>query len=290
MNPRVRVALFRAAGAVLENLPESVDRALARWGGRVFYKVSAEKRRIVAANLAVVLGEEGDDARLERLVAASFDSYAQYWAESAKLPSLAPSIISSRFSIIQGQENLVAAVGAGKGVVVALPHLGSWEWGGAFLARLGMPMLAVAEVLDPPELFDWFAEKRRQIGIEIAPLDERAGAVLLGRLRAGGIVGLLCDRDIQGNGVEVEFFGRRVTLPAGPATLALRTGAALVVAACYSGPGLDHHAIVRGPLEVVREGRLGADVTRVTQMIATELEELIRRAPEQWHVLEERFT
>jgi KDO2-lipid IV(A) lauroyltransferase len=288
MNPRVRVALFRGAGAILEALPESLDRFLARVGGRVFYRVSGEKRRIVSANLAAVLGE-ANDARRERLVAATFDSYAQYWAESAKLPALSPATISSRFVISEGQEHLVAALAAGKGVIVALPHLGSWEWGGAFLARLGMPMLAVAEVLDPPELFEWFAQKRREIGIEIAPLDERAGAVLLARLRAGGVVGLLCDRDIQGNGVEVEFFGHRVTLPAGPATLALRTGAALVVAACYAGPGLDHHAIVRPALEIERQGRLGADVARVTQMIAVELEELIRRAPEQWHVLEERF-
>lgn len=288
MNPRVRVALFRGAGAILEALPESLDRFLARVGGRVFYRMSGEKRRIVSANLAAVLGE-ANDARRERLVAATFDSYAQYWAESAKLPALSPATISSRFVISEGQEHLVAALAAGKGVIVALPHLGSWEWGGAFLARLGMPMLAVAEVLDPPELFEWFAQKRREIGIEIAPLDERAGAVLLARLRAGGVVGLLCDRDIQGNGVEVEFFGHRVTLPAGPATLALRTGAALVVAACYAGPGLDHHAIVRPALEIERQGRLGADVARVTQMIAVELEELIRRAPEQWHVLEERF-
>ncbi len=288
MNPRVRVALFRGAGAILEALPESLDRFLARVGGRVFYRMSGEKRRIVSANLAAVLGE-ANDARRERLVAATFDSYAQYWAESAKLPALSPATISSRFVISEGQEHLVAALAAGKGVIVALPHLGSWEWGGAFLARLGMPMLAVAEVLEPPELFDWFAQKRREIGIEIAPLDERAGAVLLARLRAGGVVGLLCDRDIQGNGVEVEFFGHRVTLPAGPATLALRTGAALVVAACYAGPGLDHHAIVRPALEIERQGRLGADVARVTQMIAVELEELIRRAPEQWHVLEERF-
>jgi phosphatidylinositol dimannoside acyltransferase len=289
MNPRMRVALFRGAGAVLEALPESTDRFLARVGGRIFYRVSAEKRRVVAENLKAILGAEADRARLERLVAASFDSYAQYWAESAKLPALSPATISSRFVISEGQEHLVAAAGAGKGVIVALPHLGSWEWGGAFLARLGMPMLAVAEVLDPPELFEWFAQKRREIGIEIAPLDERAGGVLLARLRAGGIVGLLCDRDIQGNGVEVEFFGHRVTLPAGPATLALRTGAAIVVAACYSGPGRDHHAIVRPALVVERQGRLGADVVRVTQMIATELEGLIRRAPEQWHVLEERF-
>ncbi len=289
MHPRVRVALFKAAGAILETLPEGVDRALARVGGRLYWRLSGEKRRIVEANLRVVLGEPLEPARLERLVAASFDSYAQFWAESAKLPGLKPASVSSRFVISEGFEYLSAAAAAKKGVVIALPHLGSWEWGGAYLARIGLPMLAVAEVLEPPELFEWFAAKRAQIGIDVAALDERAGATLLGRLRSGGIVGLLCDRDLQGNGVEFEFFGRRVTLPGGPATLALRTGAALMVAGCYAGPGLDHHAVVRAPLDCERTGSLRADVTRLTQEIARELEILIRRAPEQWHVLEERF-
>jgi KDO2-lipid IV(A) lauroyltransferase len=89
--------------------------------------------------------------------------------------------------------------------------------------------------------------------------------------------------------VAVDFFGSRVTLPGGPATLALRTGAVLLSAACYMGPGEDHFAVVTPPIVAEREGRLREDVTRVTQLVAHELEGLIRRAPEQWHVLEERF-
>jgi KDO2-lipid IV(A) lauroyltransferase len=108
-------------------------------------------------------------------------------------------------------------------------------------------------------------------------------------LKGGGVVGLLCDRDIQDNGIEVEFFGEMVTLPGGPATLALRTGATLVGAACYSGPGRDHYAVITPPIDAERTGRLRDDVTRVTQAIAIELEGLIRRAPEQWHVLQPRF-
>ena len=105
-------------------------------------------------------------------------------------------------------------------------------------------MTAVAEDLEPPALFEWFKAKRESIGIRIEPLDEHAGTVLLQTLKDGGVIGLLCDRDIQGNGIEVEFFGERVRLPGGPATLALRTGATLVAAACYSGPGRDHFAVV----------------------------------------------
>jgi KDO2-lipid IV(A) lauroyltransferase len=150
-------------------------------------------------------------------------------------------------------------------------------------------MTAIAEQLEPPELFEWFKSKREAIGIHIEGLNKDAGAKLLNVLKGGGVVGLLCDRDIQGGGVEVEFFGSVVTMPGGPATLALRTGATLVAAACYTGPGRDHFAVVTAPISAVREGRLRDDVTRVTQSVAYELEGLIRRAPEQWHVLEERF-
>jgi KDO2-lipid IV(A) lauroyltransferase len=105
-------------------------------------------------------------------------------------------------------------------------------------------------------------------------------------LREGGLVGLLCDRDIEGTGVEVDFFGERTTMPAGPATLALRTGATLCTGAVYSGPGRDHRAIVEPPLDTTRTGPLRKDVARLTQEIATRLEGLIRRAPEQWHVFQ----
>lgn len=250
-----------------------------------------DARGNLAVNLAHVLGASPavEAQLLDRFVERALSSYGQYWAESAKLAALPATTISDRFQIAEGRGYLDAAHAAGHGVVVALPHVGSWEWGGAFLAQIGMPMTAVAEALEPPALFDWFKAKRESIGITIEPLDAHAGTVLLDTLRRGGVVGLLCDRDIVGNGIAVDFFGERVTLPAGPATLALRTGATLVAAACYAGPGRDHYAVVTPPIPAERLGRLRDDVARVTQSIADELEGLIRRAPEQWHVLEPRF-
>jgi KDO2-lipid IV(A) lauroyltransferase len=97
---------------------------------------------------------------------------------------------------------------------------------------------------------------------------------------------LLCDRDLGGDGIEVEFFGERTTLPAGPATLALRTEAPLLPAAVYFGPQGGHHAVVMPPVPSSREGRLRDDVERVTQELAHRFEELIRAAPEQWHLLQ----
>ncbi len=286
---KVRVAVFRSLGALIELVPESVSVAAAR---RIARSLGiADARRNLAVNLAHALDttNEQDGPLIDRFVDRALASYGQYWAEGAKLPALSAVTISDRFQIAEGRGHLDAAREAGNGVVVALPHVGSWEWGGAFLAQIGMPMTAVAEALEPPALFEWFKAKRESIGITIEPLDAHAGTVLLDTLRRGGVVGLLCDRDLVGNGIPVDFFGERVTLPAGPATLALRTGATLVAAACYAGPGRDHHAVVTPPIAAERLGRLRDDVARVTQSIANELEGLIRRAPEQWHVLQPRF-
>jgi KDO2-lipid IV(A) lauroyltransferase len=286
------VALFKGLGGALERLPERLDTWVARRVAGTVGRLSPQARANLRDNLAHALaapGAEVDPALLERFVDRAFASYGQYWAEGAKLPAIPTETMARRFVIAEGLEHLRGAAAAGRGVIVALPHVGSWEWGGAFLAHIGLPMTAVAEALEPPELFAWFRAKREAIGLSIEPLDEHAGTVLLTTLREGGVVGLLCDRDLQGNGVEVEFFGERVTLPAGPATLALRTGAALLAAACYSGPGDGHHAVISAPIDATRQGRLREDVTRVTQAVATELEWLIRRAPEQWHVLEPRF-
>jgi lauroyl/myristoyl acyltransferase len=175
---------------------------------------------------------------------------------------------------------------AGKGVIMALPHVGSWEFGGAFLATQGLPMTAVAERIEPPELFEFFVDQRAAMGLTIVPLDAASGSGVLSTLRRGGLVGLLSDRDVVGNGIEVEFFGETTTMPAGPATLALRTGAQLVTGAVYSGPGRDHRALVQPPLDTTRHGSLRQDVARLTQGIATRFEGLIRQAPDQWHVFQ----
>ncbi len=292
MATKVRVALFKSMGAVMEALPERVDVGVASAVASAFGRRSKKARAHLARNLAHALrpvGGDVDQGVLDRFTERAFASYGQYWAEGAKLPGLEPAQVFARFRIGEGLEHLYAAKEKGLGTVIALPHIGSWEWGGSFLNSLGLGMTAVAEDLEPPELFAWFKQKRESIGIRIEPLDEHAGTVLLQTLKDGGVVGLLCDRDIQGNGVEVEFFGERAKIPAGPATLALRTGATLVAAACYSGPGRDHFAVITPPIPAERTGRLRDDVTRVTQLVAHELEGLIRRAPEQWHVLQPRF-
>jgi lauroyl/myristoyl acyltransferase len=284
---RLAFHTYRTLGRALAALPEPLAMGTGRAVGAALARVQRDQRDQVTRNLRRVLGPDVDEGELDRWARRAFDAYARYWVEGARLGSMAKSEVSQRFVVVEdGFRHLVTGMEAGKGVVLALPHVGSWEFGGAFLAGAGYPMTAVAERLEPEELFDYFVTERAAMGLTIVPLEGGSGSTLLRTLKAGGMVGLLCERDLTGTGVDVEFFGERTTMPAGPATLAIRTGATLVTAAVYSGPGRDHHAVVEEPIDLLRNGSLRSDVERVTQCIATRLEGLIRRAPEQWHAFQ----
>src|SRR3954447_21421201 len=209
---------------------------------------------------------------LDRSVRMAFESYARYWVESLRVPHMTPGDLDSRMSW-QGVGHLEDAVVAGNGAIIALPHLGGWDLGGAWLCSVGYPLSVVVEPLEPPELFEWFVGFRRSLGMTVIPLGPDAGKEVLRALRANGIVCLLSDRDVGGGGVEVEFFGERTTLPAGAVTLGPRTGAPVLPPAVYyehERRGLS--GIVRPPLTLARTGRLRDDVVAGTQALAQELE------------------
>ena len=215
-----------------------------------------------------------------------FEWYGRYWLEIFRLPvEVRRGAVVPNFSIV-GYEHVTDGLAAGRGVILALPHLGGWEWAAAWMAAQGHHMLAVVEPLQPPELFEWFVAQREAIGLEVVPIGPDVSRIVLRALRDNRIVCLLSDRDLTGDGVEVDFFGERTTLPAGPATLALRTGAALLPVAVYFGPGRSHQGVVHAPIATSRVGSLRDDIARITQSLAREFEILIRAAPEQWHLLQ----
>ncbi|HEX2047325.1 MAG TPA: phosphatidylinositol mannoside acyltransferase [Acidimicrobiales bacterium] len=239
---------------------------------------SARYRHFAAIHQSRARGMVLEGGARKEAVREAFASYARYWMESLRLPVMGPEEVDPTFTI-EGLEHIRAAREAGTGAILALPHVGGWEVGGSWLVRQGFPLTVVVEALKPPELFGWFADLRRSQGFTVIPLSRAAGMSVVRALRANQIVALVSDRDITGGGVEVEFFGERTTLPAGPATLASRFGAPLLPTAVYfDGPG--HHAVVRPAVPS------GGDVAAITQTLAHQLEDLIRGAPEQWHLFQ----
>ena len=277
---------YRLAALAARGLPGFAAQGLAPALGFGASFASFERRAMIERHLRRADPTIGG-VRLRRAVQEAFDSYTRYWLESFRLPHLSGRAVE-RGMRVQGYEHVVEALDAGNGVILALPHLGGWEWAGRWLVERGHGITVVVEEIEPPELFEWFVDLREQLGMKVVALGSSAGREVLAALKRNDVVCLLSDRDIQRTGVEVEFFGETTTLPAGPATLSLRTGAPLLPTAVYFTDRTDGHlGVVRPPIDTARsDDGLRADVGRVTQALADELEHLIRRAPHQWHLFQ----
>ena len=276
---------YRSLAGILQRLPSAVTAPAGAVAGAILSRAQRDERRIVRKNLARVLGPSVSPGELDRAVEEAFRSYARYWVESARLKVMTPGEVLERFSI-EGFEPARLALDERRGAIFALPHLGSWEIGGYWLTLKGHPMTTVVEPLEPPELFEWFQEQRRALGLHILPLGPGATERLVKTLHDGGLVGLVADRDLKGHGVEVSFFGETTTLPGGPALLSLRTGAPLFPVAVYQHAHGYYHGVVRDPLAPPRTGHLRDDVRELTSALARQFEELIALAPTQWHLFQ----
>ena len=284
MTPGI-VRAFRFASTVARLVPLAVAMPVARGVGRLAGRFDGDRRRLVARNLQRVVGPELNGRQLQRSVSRVFASYADYYLQSFRLPSMTTEQIVAGFSE-EGYERIAEARTEGNGVILAMPHLGSWEWAAHWLTlHHGVPVGCVVETLEPPELFDWYRSFRESLGMKVVGLGPSAGVETIAMLRENRALCLPSDRHVGGAGVEVEFFGEVTMLPAGPATLALRTGAVLLPVAIYDHRG-GCHGVVRPPVVAKREGRLRDDVARVTRALAGELEILIAAGPEQWHLLQ----
>jgi KDO2-lipid IV(A) lauroyltransferase len=277
---------YRLAALAARGLPGVVAQGLAPGIGLGASFASPERRAMITRHLRRADPTIGG-MRLRRAVQEAFDSYARYWLEAFRLPHLSSRAVE-RGMRVDGYEHVTDALDRGGGVILALPHLGGWEWAGRWLVDRGHGLTVVVESIDPPELFEWFVELRERLGMRVVPLGASAASEVAAALKRNDVVCLLCDRDLQRHGVEVEFFGETTTIPAGPATLALRTGAPLLPTAVYFTDRTDgHFGLVRPPVPAERtDARLRDDVARVTQDLVDELEHLIRRAPHQWHLFQ----
>ncbi|MBX7160970.1 MAG: phosphatidylinositol mannoside acyltransferase [Acidimicrobiia bacterium] len=284
---RAVVGVYKAGTALAGALPDSVANAIAAGLSRTFKRAMGGRRRMLQRHMRRALGPEATPAQVRKTVDAAFSSYARYWVETFRIASYTGADLDRIFSI-EGWEHIARPLDDGRGVILALPHVGQWEVAAAWMHHHGQHLTAVAERLDPPELYDWFVEMREnRLGLDIVSVDDPvAGRKLIEALRAGEVVTLLSDRDLTGNGPEVEFFGELTTLPAGPARLAIQTGAALVPVAVYEDGWWRYRAVLRPELEVPAEGTKAERTQALTQQLAYELEGMIRRAPSQWHLLQ----
>ncbi|CRK58134.1 Lauroyl/myristoyl acyltransferase involved in lipid A biosynthesis (Lauroyl/myristoyl acyltransferase) [Alloactinosynnema sp. L-07] len=275
---------YAAGWRLVRVLPESVAKAVFGFGADLAARRQGPGAKQLRANLARVVPQAGED-ELDELVRQALRSYARYWMEAFRLPSMDHDAVHRSINAeATGHENLDAALAEGNGVILALPHSGNWDAAGVWMVGLHGKFATVAERLKPESLYRRFVDYRESLGFEIlaASGDERSPSeVLAERLRANGIVCLLADRDLTPSGIPVTFFGAETRMPAGPAYLAAKTGAALLPVGLWfteDGWGLRLHPRIRVT---------GIDgVQAATQALADVLAGDIAAHPADWHMLQ----
>jgi phosphatidylinositol dimannoside acyltransferase len=279
---------YAAGWGALKSVPPGVSARAFRAGADLAAARNGAGVRQLRKNLRRVAGPDTSESALDELVGDALRSYARYWLETFRLPKMDHGDVVARVDAnAEGSEHLDAAMAAGRGAIIVLPHMGNWDVSGLWFVDRGSPFTTVAERLEPASLYDRFVAYREGLGMEVLALTggERSPMdVLAERLRAGRAICLVADRDLSRNGVDVQFFGETARMPGGPAMLAARTGApVLPVGLWFTADGWGHR--VNPPIELPG-GRLSERVRAGTQAVADAFAGEIAAHPADWHMLQ----
>jgi KDO2-lipid IV(A) lauroyltransferase len=283
---RLTDGLYGLGWSAVKTLPEPAARALGRTVADAAWRRHGKGVRRLEANLARVVPDAGLE-RLRELSRAGMRSYLRYWMESFRLPAWSKDRIRTGFDP-KDVHHLTDGLAAGKGVVLALPHMANWDLAGAWVTTaLDTPFTTVAEVLKPESLYHRFVAYREGLGMEVLP---HTGAAAFGtlarRLRAGGLVCLVAERDLSARGVEVDFFGEKTRMPAGPAMLAQQTGALLLPVTLWYDDSPVMQGRVHPPVPVPANDDRAVRTGIMTQALADAYASGIAEHPEDWHMLQ----
>jgi lauroyl/myristoyl acyltransferase len=264
-----------------QHLPVRLCYRIAGIGGDLVYASWPRGRRNVIENMRRVLGPEATDGEIRATTRRSFRNYLRLLVDFARSSNLDPSAIEGRLKA-SGWEHLDSAFAHGKGVLLVGSHLGSWEMAGVALVNRGYRVSAVSETLVNERINRMAIRSRAARGIELIPM-EYALKRVYGALRRNEGVGLVTDRPLPPDeGVMVEFFGRHIAWPSGPAALALRTGAKLVTGYLVRNESDDYIGEIFPALEFEITDDRESDVQHITQQLVSIQEDVIRRYPDQW--------
>ncbi|MEY9989923.1 lauroyl/myristoyl acyltransferase [Streptomyces sp. V4I8] len=283
---RLADALYGLGWGTVKKLPEPVAVRLGRTIADLAWKQRGKGVQRLESNYARVVPDATPE-RLAQLSRAGMRSYLRYWMESFRLPAWSAERVKSSFDC-KDVHHLTDGLAAGNGVILALPHLANWDLAGAWATtELETPFTTVAERLKPETLYDRFVAYREGLGMEVLPHSGgTAFGTLARRLRDGGLVCLVADRDLSASGVEVEFFGDTARMPAGPALLAQQTGALLLPVTLWYDESPVMHGRVHPPIEVPEAGTRAEKTSVMTQALADAFATGIAEHPEDWHMLQ----
>jgi lauroyl/myristoyl acyltransferase len=296
LSERLTGVAYQLGWKLICRVPESWARRVFRVAADIAWRRQGPSVQVLEANLLRVLRHKHGDPdvdgkELRALSRAALRSYARYWLEAFRLPVIPVERILSGMHIdAAGEEAMFASLKAGRGVIIALPHMGNFEQAGAWVVARGAgSFTTVAERLRPESVYQAFVRFRESLGMEVLPLTggHSPFGTLVQRLRAGKLVCLVSDRDLKETGVEVEMFGERARI-ASTAALAVHTGAALMPVATWF-EGEDWGAHIYPEIPVPPDGARVEKIAAMSQELARVFEAGIAEHPQDWHMLQRVF-
>jgi KDO2-lipid IV(A) lauroyltransferase len=299
LSERLTTVGYRLGWKALCRIPEPWARALFNAAADLAWRRQGKGVLRLEANLRRVLrypdGTDPDGAEIRAMSNRTMRSYCRYYLEAFRMQVIPiERMVAGMHINPEGKEALFATLRAGRGVVLTLPHMGNYEQAGAWAVAVGAGRITtVAERLKPEEIYQAFVKMRESVGMEVLPLTggkSHPFGILAQRLRAGGLVCLVSDRDLTDTGVEVDFFGEKARMAAGSAVLAERTGAALMPVATWFEGETEWGAHIHPEIPVPQSGTRQEKVLRMTQQVANLFEQGVREHPQEWHMLQRFFT
>ena len=282
MKDNLSAYLYFAGWRIVRWLPEKTAYKVAYRVSDFLVKRNGKSVQRLRSNLARTQPEI-TALNLDLLVIEAMRSYMRYWCDTFRLPDWSDERIIQTVTVTN-EHLLTDAIAAKTGVIVAVPHAGNWDHAGAYFCAKGIRLVTVAERLKPEKLFLKFLAYRQAMGMEVLPLDGRVLNTLQDRLNEGALVALVSDRDLSRSGIEIEFFGGKARMPAGPALLALRTKAPLITAfVSYTDNGV--HIEFRNVV-LPSGGDESSKVKEIVQMTAQYFQDGISKNPQDWHMLQ----
>jgi phosphatidylinositol dimannoside acyltransferase len=292
LKDRLTDAGYGLGWPVVCRLPESWAQNAFRFLADLAWRRRGPRVQVLEGNLRRVIGSEAPSGQLRGLSRQVMRSYARYWLEVFRLPVMPAGRLLGGMHVTGHIRAIFEYPAAGRGVILALPHMGNYDLAGAWLIAKGAgPVTVVAERLKPESVYDKFVAFREGLGLEVLPASggtSSAFGILAQRLRAGKMIGLVCDRDLTGRGMEVEFFGEKARMMGGAAALAVQTSAALMpVILWFDGEQWGAHVYAEIP--VPADGDAEQKAAAMMQEVARLFEAGVRAHPQDWHMLQRVF-
>ena len=289
MSAQLTYLVYSLLWKTVRIMPEKIANALFNRIAELAYRRNKKRVQRLRENYRQVRPKASHD-EIESMVKSGLISAMRYWCDTFRISDWDKKRIIETVTC-SNEELLLTGAASGKGVIVALPHAGNWDHAGLYFCMKGITVHTVAEHLKPEKLFMKFLEHREKMGMKVFDIDGSVIQELEEILRRGGLVALVADRDLSKSGITVDFFDGIAKMPAGPALLALRTGASLITAfVAYTKVGI--HINFSGPfnLDSAESGKSeSGKVIALTQKLADQFSRDITKDPTSWHMQQRIF-